>query len=1204
MKRKFKVLYTHQKLKKRKTWQDGLLTLREDQRRGFLGDDANKQLATVFLNKKKVANGDELECDKYLIQVEEEVLNENEQNDECEKDELVLSSPACVRVQDPSTVGQVRRKFTVPRQKEVVCVAPVEQRQPHEKEIMTSPSIWSSVDDGIGEGIRTIQSAEKTSSDCSRSSTVRGTGDLLKLLSGKVANPVINKESENVSDLSSNEVFPSEDHRMFSTAKNLVEFKNNQETRSKWQSPRCVQPRNNVDAIDECVGTSARQLELQCRLKKELFFPSSDDLKLGKPSTSTLVSCTFASVEEYVRTWTEVVHEHLNLLLWAKSESFHTAMKNADISTYLRGRCADEDPLLPPDLTIIPPSDEDAEMLSSTPPLCNHDAPSKLARVRKEGPNKGRLFFTCAVRKSKCKFFKWADAVQVNKSLSMPNKTRCNQITRINNSRALCSYLGRNGILLFVNSKLCRKLPNIKDKDKPTLGDARKQMVLKLSRTDKSLMQIKDSLWVVSKTFDFTNVSTFVLKVVSNTISSSHELIVQPLSSHVELNDEDAVHAIFVGKTSKEFLSLQNLQKKVPHMILLPYLLNGNNPTKFPAGLNLSTMYTQKRSDTLKPAYRKSVIEIPLEYNDMLSLASDYIEKYKLNDEQSAAFYNFVDILKDKGKTTCPVLLINGVAASGKTFLLAIFIVFIHQLREKAANQIAAECEESNSVGHRRKSVARWKVLVCSTSNSTIDSLLQFLLHVGFQEFARVGNLLEVAAKLLPYSVPRSGGSEEHSKILKELHRRCDKCSAERHYIQKSLKLVESGATKRLLHNAFVVATTCQDSLLPSIGYYKFPIVVMDNAHDVPEPLALLPLAHFGCEKLLLAGDSLSTQSLSNQNPFGNSLFNRLELAGNEAIILTSQYRFHPSVTSLMNAVFYNGKMRDGVCGEERSRLVEGLPNLCFYDVPGVEVMTQSDDYSNTEEAKFIADLITLLLSRGVPGAGIAVMTTYDAQVKEVTSAFEEINFYDVDEVNCVKVTSWDKNKHGEKDVVIYSNARTCGSQGQSDRDLIGLLTRARNHVIIVANMRHLSTNEKWSRVICEAKRRIGVIQSSFHFRKFFANNVARTGNDVEKEIPFRATNFGLDDVDPLLRQEGLDEDSDQSDENFEKKELCHENDNLNQTSFSEHDDVKSSMKSELRDVEISSASDNDDIPLLRHRRKGSIFVLSESDLSQEMLEI
>ena len=67
------------------------------------------------------------------------------------------------------------------------------------------------------------------------------------------------------------------------------------------------------------------------------------------------------------------------------------------------------------------------------------------------------------------------------------------------------------------------------------------------------------------------------------------------------------------------------------------------------------------------------------------------------------------------------------------------------------------------------------------------------------------------------------------------------------------------------------------------------------------------------------------------------SAFFRLELAGNEAIILTSQYRFHPSVTSLMNAVFYNGKMRDGVCGEERSRLVEGLPNLCFYDVPGVE---------------------------------------------------------------------------------------------------------------------------------------------------------------------------------------------------------------------------------------------------------------------------
>ena len=41
-------------------------------------------------------------------------------------------------------------------------------------------------------------------------------------------------------------------------------------------------------------------------------------------------------------------------------------------------------------------------------PLCEHEKPCDIQKEWKEGPNKGRYFFSCAERSS-CKFFKWLE---------------------------------------------------------------------------------------------------------------------------------------------------------------------------------------------------------------------------------------------------------------------------------------------------------------------------------------------------------------------------------------------------------------------------------------------------------------------------------------------------------------------------------------------------------------------------------------------------------------------------------------------------------------------------------------------------------------------------------------------------------------------------------------------------------------------------
>ena len=57
----------------------------------------------------------------------------------------------------------------------------------------------------------------------------------------------------------------------------------------------------------------------------------------------------------------------------------------------------------------------------------------------------------------------------------------------------------------------------------------------------------------------------------------------------------------------------------------------------------------------------------------------------------------------------------------------------------------------------------------------------------------------------------------------------------------------------------------------------------------------------------------------------------------------------------------------------------------------GTEEETGSQGWQNDDEAGFAAELVTLLLSHGVPGTSIVVMTTHAAQVARINGALQEI---------------------------------------------------------------------------------------------------------------------------------------------------------------------------------------------------------------------
>ncbi|NWI51782.1 ZGRF1 protein, partial [Calyptomena viridis] len=80
------VLYTHQKTKKSKTWQDGILRIRPGRNQATLFDDKGQCLESIFM-KSQVTAGENLESERYLITVEAERVSEKSLEDQPKKAE-------------------------------------------------------------------------------------------------------------------------------------------------------------------------------------------------------------------------------------------------------------------------------------------------------------------------------------------------------------------------------------------------------------------------------------------------------------------------------------------------------------------------------------------------------------------------------------------------------------------------------------------------------------------------------------------------------------------------------------------------------------------------------------------------------------------------------------------------------------------------------------------------------------------------------------------------------------------------------------------------------------------------------------------------------------------------------------------------------------------------------------------------------------
>ncbi|XP_059551406.1 protein ZGRF1 [Myotis daubentonii] len=800
----------------------------------------------------------------------------------------------------------------------------------------------------------------------------------------------------------------------------------------------------------------------------ELCFPSGREIiSAPLPRRQTRVPAVFQSPAHYKQVFTSCLVEHLNILLCGLAQRLRNALSAVDLSFYTSSLGAG------------------GRAAGSRVPSCRHQRPAKLVLVKKEGPNKGRLFYACdAPRADRCNFFKWLEEAapgHVTQADAPPALV-------LSDVKSIGLYLRSQSVPAYEECQLSvRKGFDFQRKQygklkKCTTGhpelypEPKSKLYLKLSRKESSSAYSKDDLWVVSKTLDF-ELDTFIACSAFFGPSSANEVELLPLTGYFPSRwpTDTVVHALWVCNASTELTTLKNMREHFgpATLPLTQHLL------AMPSSAAVSSKSVDKRR-FVPPAFSNTHAHCELPGpGAALQLASAFIQAHQLNEDQASALTQIARMVAargpaEAGQPACPlpITIVHGVFGAGKSYLLAVVILFLVQLFEKS---------DAPTAGRARP----WKVLVSSSTNVAVDRVLLGLLSLGFDKFVRVGSVRKIAKPVLPYSL--HAGSENASEQLKELQAlmKEDLTPMERVYVRRSIEQHKLGTNRTLLGQVRVVGATCAACPFPCMAGLRFPVVVLDESSQMTEPASLLPIARFECEKLVLVGDpkqlppTIQGSEAAHGNGLEQTLFDRLCLMGHKPVLLRTQYRCHPAIAAVANDLFYGGGLRNGVSEAERGPLLAWLPTLCFYNVPGQEQMEGGNSFHNEAEATFTLTLIRALVAGGIPGTMIGVITLYKSQLGKLCHLLGAVDL-DRPQLAAVQVSTVDAFQGAEKEVVVLSCVRTrqVGFIDSEQRVNVAL-TRGRRHLLIVGHLACLRRSRLWGRVIQHCQGREDGLQQA-----------------------------------------------------------------------------------------------------------------------------
>ncbi|CAK7349266.1 unnamed protein product [Dovyalis caffra] len=331
------------------------------------------------------------------------------------------------------------------------------------------------------------------------------------------------------------------------------------------------------------------------------------------------------------------------------------------------------------------------------------------------------------------------------------------------------------------------------------------------------------------------------------------------------------------------------------------------------------------------------------------------------------------------------------------------------------------------------------------------------------------------------------------------------------------------------LEQVKVVAVTCLGIFSPLLANKTFDVCIMDEAGQITLPIALGPLMF--ASKFVLVGDHYQLPPLvqsteARENGMGISLFCWLSEAHPQAIsALQSQYRMCQDIMELSNALIYGDRLRCGSSEIANARLkfsslqscsswLKESRHLASEDItvlisksfvflnnrlwiayayivlnPGRPVIFINTDMlpafeakdsktvNNPTEAYIIAEVTKELISNGIVGEDIGIITPYNSQANLIRSAVN---------ITSVEIHTIDKYQGRDKECILVSfvrsseNPRNCTSSLLGDWHRINVaLTRAKKKLILVGSCKTLSKVPLLKLLVEKVEEQSGILNVS-----------------------------------------------------------------------------------------------------------------------------
>ncbi|KAJ1657611.1 hypothetical protein GGF38_004379, partial [Coemansia sp. RSA 25] len=403
-------------------------------------------------------------------------------------------------------------------------------------------------------------------------------------------------------------------------------------------------------------------------------------------------------------------------------------------------------------------------------------------------------------------------------------------------------------------------------------------VTLELSRRESYAGYARDDTWAISACMDFKTESTFLARSVFYGPSKNNTLEL------MLVGDEDAKVAARLfnadsdnGKCSKRRGST-SFERKTPGVVAIRCLDSASDWSM------LDTVEAQLSTEVLPllPHLLQADAMLPpppvqgnIDPAAILARIDELLNERRIelgvNDEQFLILQRVVMsavsiYLPVNGATA--VTIVHGPFGTGKSFLVSAIVICLDAIADEfpqifgspsngssisldsdvhaealLADNLFAGGADQQPPGREGK--PRMRVLVSSMTNFAVDNMLCALLKQGYDQFLRVGNLKRISKQILPYVCRSSSGATDDIRELEAMLEETQS-EIEQDAIHTAIQRLRHQRVQDALESAFVVGTTCLSASTSVLRKESFPVVILDEACQIVEPMALIALANAG----------------------------------------------------------------------------------------------------------------------------------------------------------------------------------------------------------------------------------------------------------------------------------------------------------------------------------------------------------------------